>query len=86
MQSLFRREDDWHAPWMARVLPVVERIAGALPERTVFTRFIPPRGPEEGGGTWRRYYDRWRSMTLAALPPEQIDLVPNWPASCRRPR
>lgn len=77
MQSLFAAETDWHTPWMNRVLPVVERLVEAWPERTLFTRFIPARHPGEGHGTWRRYWERWSSMTLEALPPEAVELLPS---------
>jgi nicotinamidase-related amidase len=77
MQNLFAEETEWHTPWMKRVLPVVERIAQAKPERTVFTRFIPAARPGEGTGTWHRYYERWASMTLQALPPGSVDLIPS---------
>lgn len=77
MQTLFGGETDWHTPWMERVLPTVERIAGARPDRTIFTRFIPAERPGEGQGTWRRYYERWSGMTLQALPPGSIDLLPS---------
>ena len=76
MQNLFDEGTDWAAPWLKRVLPVVERIAAAWPERTVFTRFIPAERPGEGQGAWRRYWERWKSMTLEALPPGAIDLLP----------
>lgn len=76
MQRLFAEPTDWHAPWMARTLPVVERIAAAHPERTIFTRFIPATHPGEGEGTWRRYYERWEGVTLEALRPEQVELLP----------
>ncbi|MDO9706891.1 cysteine hydrolase family protein [Paracraurococcus lichenis] len=75
MQNLFCRTD-WHTPWLERVLPVVERIASAWPQRTIFTRFIPAERPGQGEGTWRRYWERWSSMTLEALPPEAIELLP----------
>jgi nicotinamidase-related amidase len=45
-------------------------------DRTVFTRFIPARSPGRGPGTWKRYYERWASMTLEAVPPELVQLVP----------
>ncbi|HEY8612755.1 MAG TPA: cysteine hydrolase, partial [Roseomonas sp.] len=45
MQNLFAEGTEWHTPWMKRVLPVVERIAAAHPERTIFTRFIPAARP-----------------------------------------
>lgn len=76
MQRLFAEETDWHTPWMERVLPVVQRIAEAKPDRTLFTRFIPANHPGEGEGTWRRYYEHWRSMTVEALGPEMLELAP----------
>ncbi len=76
MQNLFAEGTEWQTPWMKRVLPVVERIARARPDRTVFTRFIPAERPGQGEGTWRRYWERWSSMTLEALPPGAVDLMP----------
>ena len=76
MQNLFGAGSAWETPWLPRVLPVVERLAAAWPDRTVFTRFIPVRRPEEGYGTWKRYYERWSNMTMERLPPCMVDLVP----------
>jgi nicotinamidase-related amidase len=76
MQNLFAGQTEWHTPWMQRVTPVVERIAAAHPERTIFTRFIPAARPGEGTGTWRRYWERWPSMTQERLPEGALELVP----------
>jgi nicotinamidase-related amidase len=76
MQRMFAAGTDWKTPWMARVLPNVVAIAERHPERTVFSRFIPMHEPGDGRGTWRRYYERWPSMTQSHLAPELIDLVP----------
>lgn len=76
MQNLFALETPWHTPWMARVLPIVARIAERHPQRTVFTRFVPPERPEEMPGSWRRYYERWRELTRERLDPQLIELVP----------
>ena len=76
MQNLFAEGMEWETPWLKRVLPVVERLARAKPDRTVFTRFIPAARPGEGEGTWRRYWERWSSVTLEALPPGAVDLLP----------
>ena len=76
MQNLFAQGSDWHTPWMARVLPLVVQLAEAHPARTVFTRFIPAAHPGEGRGTWANYYRHWPQMTLEALPPEAVELVP----------
>lgn len=75
MQRLFAEDTPWHTPWMARVVPIVHRIAERHPERTVFTRFIPPARPEEVSGTWRRYYERWRELTRERLDPALLQLV-----------
>jgi nicotinamidase-related amidase len=77
MQRMFAEQTEWHAPWMERVLPKVVQLVEMGPERTVFTRFIPPRTPDEVGGTWKRYYQRWASMTRAQLDPGLIDLIPD---------
>ncbi len=76
MQNMFSGDTDWHTPWMERVLPNVERIVRHNPARTLFTRFVPARDAEAATGTWRRYYERWRSMTLADLDPAMVELMP----------
>jgi nicotinamidase-related amidase len=58
-------------------LPNVERIAQAQAARTIFTRFVPAARPEDASGTWRRYWERWRSMTLERLAPDLVDLAPS---------
>lgn len=76
MQRLFTGGLAWHTPWLERVLPVVERIAAAHPDRTIFTRFIPAERPGEGEGRWRAYWQRWAEMTLSRLPPGATELLP----------
>lgn len=76
MQRMFAEHTDWCTPWMPRVLPKVCKIVAAHPRQTVFTRFIPADKAGDGEGTWRRYYERWASMTIEQLGREQIDLVP----------
>ena len=61
---------------MPRVLPRIVALCEPAPEATVFTRFIPARRPGEGHGVWARYWQHWASMTLEAIPPETVDLVP----------
>jgi len=75
MQRLFAEETPWHTPWMERVLPIVARIAEAHPEQTIFTRFIPPRHPDEMRGAWRRFYRRWAELTLERIDPGLLELV-----------
>jgi nicotinamidase-related amidase len=76
MQNVFAEETPWHTPWMARVLPVVTQIAERHPSQTVFTRFIPPERPDRMPGSWQRYYERWRELTLERIDPRLIELVP----------
>jgi nicotinamidase-related amidase len=75
MQLLFAEPTEWFVPWLPRVLPNVLEVARRYPNRTVFTRFIPPREPEEAAGAWRDYYRRWRTMTRDRLDPRLLELV-----------
>jgi nicotinamidase-related amidase len=75
MQRLFAEPSPWHVPWMARVLPGVVELAGRHRERTVFTRFVPPRTPDEATGAWRDYYAEWREVTREHLDPRLLELV-----------
>jgi nicotinamidase-related amidase len=54
MQRLFSAEGPWPTPWMHRVLPIVTELASRHPERTVFTRFIPPMQATDMPGMWQR--------------------------------
>jgi nicotinamidase-related amidase len=76
MQRLFTADGPWPTPWMDRVLPVVAALAHRHPERTVFTRFIPPERPELMPGMWRRYYARWGVATREVIPLELLELMP----------
>ena len=75
MQCLFAEPTEWFVPWLPKVLPKVLEIAGRHPERTIFTRFIPPQDPEHASGAWRDYYQRWRSMTRDRIDPHLLELV-----------
>lgn len=76
MQMMFAADTDWHAPWLAKVLPAIEAIVERDPAHTVFTRFIPPPHPEDAVGAWQAYYQRWPGMTRSRLPTEMLDVVP----------
>lgn len=77
MQNMFAEATPWRTPWMARVLPVVEDIAGHHAERTVFTRFIPPAKADDMPGSWRRYLQRWAEITRSVIDPKLRELVPS---------
>jgi nicotinamidase-related amidase len=76
MQRMFEEETPWHAPWVSRTLPAIEAIVAIHPERTVFTRFIPPMAAEAAHGAWQAYYRDWETMTRERLAPDLLDLCP----------
>jgi nicotinamidase-related amidase len=76
MQNLFAPGAPWATPWMERVLPVTVQLAIPAPQRTVFTRFIPPQNKEEAAGMWRAYYEKWECVTRDKLAPALLDLAP----------
>jgi nicotinamidase-related amidase len=82
MQRIFSADGPWPAPWMERVLPVVATLAGRHPERTVFTRFIPPERPDQMPGMWQRYYTRWRAATRECLDLDLLELMPPLATLC----
>ncbi|TIN17035.1 MAG: cysteine hydrolase, partial [Mesorhizobium sp.] len=76
MQRLFAEPSQWATPWITRVLPRIERLVERRAPQTVFTRFLPAAKPGQGVGTWKRYYDRWASMTIDTIGPEMVELLP----------
>lgn len=76
MQRIFSPGTEWGLPWMPRVVPRIEAICARHADRTVFTRFIPARRVGEGHGVWKRYYRRWAAMTIEAVGPDMVRLVP----------
>jgi nicotinamidase-related amidase len=76
MQNLFAPGGPWATPWMEKALPSIKRLAGHAPERTVFTRFIPPADASEANGMWRAYYRKWSTVTRDRLNPDLMELVP----------
>jgi nicotinamidase-related amidase len=61
---------------MDRVLPVVATLADRYPERTLFTRFIPPERATDMPGMWQRYYTKWKEATRERLDPTLLELLP----------
>ncbi len=47
---------EWHAPGTADLVKPVARLAAAVNDRFVLTRFVAPEVPD---GAWRDYYERW---------------------------
>ncbi|RYG37282.1 MAG: cysteine hydrolase [Burkholderiales bacterium] len=76
MQLMFAAETPWKTPWMDRVAPVVTTIAREHASSTIFTRFIPADYPGAGEGVWRRYWQRWSSMTLQHIDTHLVGLLP----------
>jgi len=77
MQRMFAADTPWHVPWMRDVSPQVQEVARRHPQRTVFTRFVPPKRAEDMPGMWRSYYEKWDNMTLDRLGRDMVDLVPS---------
>jgi nicotinamidase-related amidase len=75
MQRIFAEDTPWHVEWMDRVSPQVTEIAGRHAERTIFTRFVPPRSAADLPGKWREYYTKWWMMTGEHVDQGLIDLV-----------
>lgn len=75
-QRMFAEDTPWYVPWMARVLPQLLEVSGRHAERTIFTRFIPPKRPDDVVGAWKDYYWKWWMMTGEHLPQEMLDLSP----------
>ncbi len=76
MQNVFAEDTEWRTPWMPRVLPRVVQLVAFRPERTVFTRFLPPVSADDARGMWRHYFKRWEAMTRERLAPRMMSLVP----------
>jgi nicotinamidase-related amidase len=77
MQNLFAPGSPWATAWMPRVLPAMEALVVRAPERTVFSRFIPPASAEEAIGVWKIYYQKWECVTRQRLAAGLLDLVPD---------
>jgi len=75
MQKLFGPGAPWHVPWSEAVLPNIISLCELCADKTIFTRFIPPRSPADAVGTWKRYYRKWQNVTLDHLDPDMLNLI-----------
>lgn len=75
MQGIFAPGSVWPTPWMHAVHPNIVRIAAHAPDRTIFTRFVPPPSSAEARGTWRHYYTLHSQSTLDTIDPAALDLI-----------
>src|SRR6185437_14971853 len=57
-------------------LPTIEGVVARYPERTIFSRFIPPHRPEDRPGRWQHYFRRWDQATRQHLKGNELDVVP----------
>ena len=76
MQRLLSPEGPWPTPWMEAALGRAVRLVEPRPARTIFTRFMPPRTPDDMPGVWRRYFEKWRTVTREFIDPTLLELVP----------
>ncbi|MGY3442530.1 MULTISPECIES: cysteine hydrolase family protein [unclassified Bradyrhizobium] len=76
MQRLFAADGPWPTPWMPRVVPVIRELVARAPERTIFTRFIPPIEPRDAAGMWRAYYEKWPKVTRSTMDLNLLRVVP----------
>lgn len=75
MQCLFAEPTRWQVAWMPLVLPAILEIARRHAQRTIFTRFIPPRSIDTATGAWADYYKKWPEMTGEEIDPHHLELV-----------
>jgi nicotinamidase-related amidase len=76
MQRLLSPQGPWPTPWAAPALEQAVRLIEPRPAQTVFTRFVPPRTPDEMPGAWRRYFEKWRSVTREFIDLSLLELLP----------
>jgi nicotinamidase-related amidase len=75
MQRLFAEGTAWHTPVTKTILPNVINLCEVSCGRTLFAKFIVPRRAEDAKGRWKKYYDRWSTMTGEVLEPCMLDLM-----------
>ncbi len=75
MQRLLAPEGPWPTPWAEPALECQVGLIERRPAATFFTRFIPPKTPEDMPGAWKRYYEKWREVTREFIDPQLLDLL-----------
>jgi nicotinamidase-related amidase len=75
MQRLLAPEGPWPTPWAEPALERQVHLTERRPAATFFTRFIPPKAPEDMPGAWRWYYVKWREVTREFIDPQLLDLL-----------
>ncbi|WP_441969231.1 cysteine hydrolase family protein [Microvirga sp. 2MCAF38] len=75
MQRLFAPGGPWATPSIDPIIPVVIRITEQCPARTIFTRFIPPRDPENMPGMWQRFFVKWQGLTRRYIDSQMLELL-----------
>lgn len=63
-------------PWAPRILPAVQALVERAPDRTVFSRFMPPDKPHDLPGAWQAFYECWRHLNGEVMAPEWLELSP----------
>jgi nicotinamidase-related amidase len=76
MQLMFSEDTPWHVPWMSGISPAVVEVASRYPDKTIFTRFVPPISADAATGMWKDYYRKWEVMTLGHMDRRFVDVVP----------
>ncbi|TNM60261.1 cysteine hydrolase family protein [Aliirhizobium smilacinae] len=76
-QRMFAEDTPWYVSWMAKLLPQLLEVSERHAERTIFTRFIPPKCADDALGSWRDYYQKWSMMTGEHLPQELLGSTPS---------
>ena len=77
MQVVFADHPDWGDAGTKAIAPRVARIAAHAPERTVFTRFVPPHSLKDAKGQWQTFYKRWPQIVSESGNAELFDLLPS---------
>lgn len=83
MQRLFLEPGPWYCPAGLDLLPAIHRLCEHAGARSLFTRFVTPRAPEEAKGRWQHYYRHWHGATRAEAGEESIELHPDLAARAK---